>query len=299
MAESSQCDPGRSANISHTMLDLDLRPLTARSVLLSLLLGTHPPELPVRTLVRMGELFGIADGTIRVALSRMATDGDVSAKNGTYRLSERLVARQHHQDEGQVPVTRPWTGEWILVIVDPTATELVTIEQNLTARRYSHWYDDVWARPSNLVPVAKDVVVGYQVFFARPDDDAHVLVERLWDLPEWSARGRRLLQALETAPDPATRFTVAAAVARHLGSDPLLPDELLPAEWAGPQLREAYARFSQDLAGLLMVETSATVPAIHPQRRPRPDRLSAGAHRVSRTPGPATGPGSCGAPCRG
>ncbi|MDQ3757078.1 MAG: PaaX domain-containing protein, C- domain protein, partial [Actinomycetota bacterium] len=47
----------------------DDRPLTARSVLLSTLLGAHPPELPVQVLVRSGELFGMAEGTVRVALS--------------------------------------------------------------------------------------------------------------------------------------------------------------------------------------------------------------------------------------
>ena len=40
--------------------------LTARSVLASVLLGTDPPWLPTRLLVRTAELFGIADGTARV-----------------------------------------------------------------------------------------------------------------------------------------------------------------------------------------------------------------------------------------
>ena len=41
---------------------LGLRPLTARSVLLSALLGTTPPRLPVGRLVRAAELFGITIG---------------------------------------------------------------------------------------------------------------------------------------------------------------------------------------------------------------------------------------------
>ena len=47
---------------------LRLAPLTARSVLLSVLLGSHPPELPVRALVGAAELFGISHGSARVAL---------------------------------------------------------------------------------------------------------------------------------------------------------------------------------------------------------------------------------------
>ncbi len=57
--------------------ELGLRPLTTRSVLLSTLLGAHPPRLRARHLVRVGRLFGIAEGTVRVALSRMVADGDV------------------------------------------------------------------------------------------------------------------------------------------------------------------------------------------------------------------------------
>lgn len=35
--------------------DLKIRPLTARSVVLSTLLGLHPPRLPARHLVRVGD----------------------------------------------------------------------------------------------------------------------------------------------------------------------------------------------------------------------------------------------------
>jgi phenylacetic acid degradation operon negative regulatory protein len=48
-----------------------LRPLSARSIVASTLLGCHPPELPTRALVQMGTLYGIPEGTLRVALSRM------------------------------------------------------------------------------------------------------------------------------------------------------------------------------------------------------------------------------------
>jgi DNA-binding transcriptional regulator PaaX len=52
--------------------------LPARSVLLSILLGSHPPRLPVRSLVHTAGLFGIAEGTARVALSRLSATWPVS-----------------------------------------------------------------------------------------------------------------------------------------------------------------------------------------------------------------------------
>ena len=38
-------------------------------------------------------------------------------------------------------------------------------------------------------------------------------------------------------------FVTAAAVLRHLQADPLIPDQLLPAGWPGPRLREEYDRY--------------------------------------------------------
>ena len=43
------------------------RALTARSVVASTLLGMSPPRLSSQLLVRSGELFGITEGTTRVA----------------------------------------------------------------------------------------------------------------------------------------------------------------------------------------------------------------------------------------
>src|SRR5947209_20352062 len=104
--------------------ELDLRPLTARSVVLSVLLGTHPPFLPVRALVRTAELFGISEGTTRVALSRLVADGDVIAEDSSYRLSPRLAERQRRQDEGLHPATKEWDGSWERAIAQPVVREI-------------------------------------------------------------------------------------------------------------------------------------------------------------------------------
>src|ERR1700676_881247 len=84
--------------------------LNARSVTLSTLLGYHPPALPISALGKVGELLGIADRAIRVALTRMVRDGEVTVDNGMYRLSERLLRRQAEQDGLTSPPTRRWTG---------------------------------------------------------------------------------------------------------------------------------------------------------------------------------------------
>src|SRR4051812_7185840 len=78
--------------------DVAGRPLTARSIVASMLLGMDPPESSGRMLVRSGELFGVAEGTVRTALSRMLAAGELeTAGDGRYRLAGPLLARQARQ----------------------------------------------------------------------------------------------------------------------------------------------------------------------------------------------------------
>lgn len=59
------------------------------------------------------------------------------------------------------------------------------------------------------------------------------------------------MSALDRAEVLADRFTVAAAALRHLLSDPLLPDALLPPDWPGSLLRACYDGFEKELSDLL------------------------------------------------
>ncbi|TDD84429.1 PaaX domain-containing protein, C- domain protein, partial [Actinomadura rubrisoli] len=125
----------------------EIRPLTARSVVLSTLLGVHPPRLPARYLVRAGELFGIAEGTIRVALSRMVTSGDLVQTDGMYGLSARLLARQTRQDESRLPHTRPWDGAWEIAVITAErrpATERAALRQAMSALRLAELREGTW-----------------------------------------------------------------------------------------------------------------------------------------------------------
>jgi phenylacetic acid degradation operon negative regulatory protein len=238
--------------------DLGLRPLTARSVILSVLLGTHPPLLPVRSLVRIGDIFGIHEGTTRVALSRLMADGDVVAEDGRYRLSDRLMARQQRQDEGRNPTTRPWRGGWEMALLDPVVTEPVQragVGARLAALRLAELRPGAWMRPNNLRrdwPVALDAPAWCFEARAVPTGaDGRDLAARLWDLAGWAQRADVLLAAWAGATQPPRRFVLAAAMVRHLQTDPLLPRALLPTGWPGTRLRTAYAAYEKELGELL------------------------------------------------
>jgi phenylacetic acid degradation operon negative regulatory protein len=232
--------------------EVDLRPLSARSVVLSLLLGAHPPELAVKDLVRAVEPFGVGGSTLRAALSRMVAAGDLRRTDSVYRLSDRLLARQRRQDEAVRPRTRAWEGDWEMVVITATGrvpAERADLRARLTALRLAELREGVWLRPANLrrpLPDGLDQVG--QSFAARPDRPAPELAASLWPLEAWAAAARALLAHVARANRPADRLTAFAAVVRHLLTDPVLPPGLLPDGWPGGELRAAYTHYQGELA---------------------------------------------------
>jgi phenylacetic acid degradation operon negative regulatory protein len=70
------------------------------------------------------------------------------------------------------------------------------------------------------------------------------LARQLWDLPGWAKTGRQLLREMHAARGVPLQFTVAAAMVRHLLTDPVLPAGLLPAQWPADAVRSAYGEFA-------------------------------------------------------
>jgi phenylacetic acid degradation operon negative regulatory protein len=221
--------------------------MTARSVVLSVLLGAHPAWATAAELLRLTSDFDIKDTTLRVALTRMVSAGDLVRSSDGYRLSARLLARQRRQDAALAPVSRDWDGDWITVVVTAVGTDArsrAILRTALQDSRFAELREGVWMRPDNLadgVPVEADGRVW--VLLSRDDRPAD-LAARLWDLPGWADTARRLLREMDSATDIPGRFAVAAAMVRHLLGDPVLPDELLPGDWPADRLRAAYVEFA-------------------------------------------------------
>lgn len=246
-------------NVSGRPSELRLRPLSARSVVLSLLLGMHPPELPVRDLVRHVEAFGVAGSTLRAALSRMVSAGDLRRADAVYRLSDRLLDRQRRQDESVHPETRPWHGDWEMIVVTATGrrpAERADLRARLTALRLAELREGVWLRPANLRRAQPpDLGPAVRHFGSRPDQPAEDLAASLWPLDAWAGTAEALLGHIERTRAPADRFTALAAAVRHLLADPVLPPELLPADWPGAELRAAYTAYRRELVETVLGRT--------------------------------------------
>jgi phenylacetic acid degradation operon negative regulatory protein len=246
--------------------DGGLRPLSPRSVVLSVLLGQHPPAMAVGRLLEFTSLFGIADGAVRTALSRLVAAGDLHADDGVYRLSDRLLVRQAEQDVGRTRTPSTWDGDWWFVVAladRRSVTERRTFRARVIGARLGELRPDIWVRPANLpanLPVdldLPDVLVTRGPLVAGEPVD---LVDRLWDLDALDERARQLIAPLDAAlPDlessnaargipPA--FTALAAAQRFLRTEPRLPPALSARPHAD-ELRQRYAAVARGFQSAL------------------------------------------------
>jgi phenylacetic acid degradation operon negative regulatory protein len=237
-------------------------PLNARSIALSVLLGTHPPELPARAVVALAELFGIPGGTMRTALSRLVSAGDVLAADGRYRLAGPLLERQRAQDAGRRPPRAGWDGGWHTIVAAADQRDLAErrrFRATMANHRFGELRPDIWMRPTNLErpPVEANWIVTTGELNGI---EAESLIGRLWDLDEIASQACGLLDEMRTVrgrvdwDDVASipeLFTASAAVVRFLRNEPLLPTALTPADWPVDEVRTAYDRFEADHQRLL------------------------------------------------
>ncbi|TQL66654.1 PaaX family transcriptional regulator [Nocardioides albertanoniae] len=230
-----------------------LKPISARSALLSVLLGADESSLTAREMVAAGSLLGIAETTVRAALSRMASSGDLVREANGYALSARLRRRQARQEEAVRPRTHETGGRWDMFVITQSgrhAHERAELRTSLTELRLAEVREGVWTRPANLDLTWPDAVAGTgEHFVSTPAGDPGQLAARLWDLTGWAQRARQLLAAADT-DDHVQRFTACASSVRHLLADPVLPADLLPADWPGDELRASHLRYRRWLIDL-------------------------------------------------
>lgn len=229
--------------------------LPARSAILSLMLGSHPARWSPAQLSAAAMLLEIAPSTMRTALTRAVAAGDLDRLDGDYVLGGRLVRRQARQDEAVLDAESAWDGSWEMAVVTVTGrggAERAALRDLLAEHRLAELREGVWMRPANLTrPRRYDAEPVLATLSARPGGDPARLADRLWDLDGWARRAHDLLDAFDTHRDPAPRLASAAGLVRHLSTDPLLPADLLPADWPGGVLRATYRSYVDELRRML------------------------------------------------
>lgn len=235
-------------------------------MLASTLLGADQPRLKVGELVVVASLFGISAGAARTCLWRMAANGELVSQEGTYALAGHLLERRQGIDDvSQMNAVTPrrWGNTWELAVVSlhrRSAADRLELRNAAAALHLVELREGVWIRPDNLdkgrLPQSRAVLERQCVHFHGAESDVPVqTVQSLFALDAWAADARRLTAAmndeLDTGPAESDdtvaswtyRFALLIAVLRHLRLDPLLPVELVGAQWPGPALRYSQSRF--------------------------------------------------------
>ena len=228
------------ANTTRMIQGIDtgaLAPLSPRSIVLSVLLGSHPPQMPVGHILEFTSLFDLADGTVRTALSRMVTAGELVNDDGTYRLVGRLVERQVQQDVGRNHPPAAWDRDWWTVAVLPERRTMLgrrAFRAWAIGARLGELRPDLWLRPANIdIPLdPPDALVTRGPLITG--DERH-LVSQLWDLHDLEHRSAGHLCGLDDAAfrldDPdnhslADAFVALAGAQQFLRIEPQLPAQL-------------------------------------------------------------------------
>jgi phenylacetic acid degradation operon negative regulatory protein len=249
--------------------DLLERPLSARSLIASLLLRSQPSRMRGSRLVQWCELFGVAEGTTRVALSRMVDRGELRTRDGVYELAGRVQGRQQAQDWSLEPKPATWRGEWRIAVVESGprgSSDRAALRDAMRRLRYAPRREGTWMRPDNLprasAPAESWRIVDEQCSWwsGRPDDDAATLAEELFESAAWSERAVVLTRRLESVTGTlaasegksgsdgeslAGGFVAGAAALAHVRADPLLPREIAANPAAGAALRDAYRAYER------------------------------------------------------
>jgi phenylacetic acid degradation operon negative regulatory protein len=224
---------------------------------LDLLSTLRRGAMPVRALVESAALFAIAEGSVRVALTRLLGDGLVERdERGLYRLGRAAAPVQ-----GRVAAwrdldarLRPWSGDWIGVADGRSATPPSRASQRRSERAldlcgFRSFARGLALRPDNLAGgvarlreelVALGLAPGAIVCEVRElDSISDARARKLWDADELVATYRRHRQQLATstrrlrARSPevamAESFRVGGSVLRLLAHDPLLPEPIVAA----------------------------------------------------------------------
>jgi len=249
---------------SHLSNLISDRPLSARSVLASALLGSDQGRLTVAELVAVASLFGISGGAARTCLWRMVSNDELTGDDGCYALAGRLMERRQRVDEASRiddAAAHRWDGTWELAIVAlerRSAADRLELRKAAMALHLAELREGVWVRPDNLDPQRFPTfraVLDQQCnhFHGAATNITADKVRSLFSLDAWTDDTRALIEAMNVELKPTKRddstesfryeFALSIAVVRHLQLDPLLPVELIPEHWPGHTLRSTYRRF--------------------------------------------------------
>ena len=247
--------------------------ITPKSLILNLLLAAQGAPLDVGDAVLAGQVFGVRENSVRVALVRLGAAGLVeSAGRGAYSLGPQAttladeLSRWRHAESS----TCTWNGDWVMVatVALPRSdrSALRVRDRALALMGFRLLSAGLYVRPANLaggVPLVRERLVrlgleaGTPVFMASQlDERLDAQARQLWDgaaLTQAYQRTHQQLQdwlrrsaPLDTETAARESYLLGNDAIRQLVFDPLLPQPLVDVQ-VRREFTDAVIAF--DLAG--------------------------------------------------
>ena len=276
--------------------------VSAKSLILDLLVTVRNGSMPVRALVAAGALFGVAENSVRVALARLLAAEQIERdERGQYRLGARVHAVRAQVDSWRTRErnTVAWDGTWVGVLTNPGPPAPTRKQQRLDARAlrflaFRALTRTLEVRPNNLRGGVQTVRAQLQSLGISPavlvfsvgalDPQTQQRAQSLWNVQKLESGYRTAVQTLARSEARLARlparqamvesFVVGGRVIRTLVLDPLLPDAIAPAA-ARQELSEAMRRY--DRLGRACWSGFRRAFGIAHQRAPLDTRLSSSA----------------------
>jgi phenylacetic acid degradation operon negative regulatory protein len=228
-------------------------PLRAGSLIVTVfgdLITPRGGRLALSSLIEIIRAFRVNEGVVRTALSRLVADGwfdrERVGRKSFYRLtSQGRATFMEATDKIYGAHTRAWEGSFDLVVLDPGG-DRSELRAALETRGYGALTPDVLIAPGSGDNPERRVVH----FSASPKGDAVEIAARAWPIQDLGGRYKRFVEtfvpAYRALSSPRAVADLDALVLRVLTlhayrriilRDPLLPTELLPADWPGTTAR--------------------------------------------------------------
>jgi phenylacetic acid degradation operon negative regulatory protein len=252
------------------------RPLRGGSLIVTIFGDAIMPRgagIALGSLIELAAPFGLNQRLVRTAVSRLAQEGWLEGRRvgklSEYHLSSN--GRERFAEATKRIYSAPdthWSGRWTLIVVPPMpAAQRRRIREELIWRGFGEISATVFAHPefdSRELSLQRrsagllSKVIAFDAALAS-DDAPQRLVQLGWDLEDLGLRYQRFVKRFASVraelerrreSDPQDCFLVRTLLIHeyrrlHL-RDPLLPAQLLRADWPGARAaalsRDIYAR---------------------------------------------------------
>lgn len=252
------------------------RPLRGGSLLVTIFGDSLTPRggaVTLGSLIRLAAAFGLNERLVRTSAARLVGEGWLENRR-VGRLSEyrpspagqtrfATAARQIYAE-----VSHDWSGRWTLVVLPASLPRgRDELRQALRWSGYGEPRPGLFAHPAQTVAQAEQQIAAIVkapqvlVFESTTGGAAadRALAAAGWDLDELARRYRRFIKEFSpvhaapgprSAISPETAFTIRTLLVHEYRKiqlrHPLLPGDLLPADWIGASAyalcRDLYAR---------------------------------------------------------